>query len=220
MTPLIAEMCKLVPDAELSMWFDIGKIKTGSMAPISIICDTPLPFDNCAVVGLDGEHKFAMVLRQFDDMVSVVARVLTVHGFKKHPEFTYIRKSDGFRAIGIDGKQIPKSSIEGVIATISSWLQTMAHVQPAYKPTARRSFINSKRAAKGLAPILFDWHTVTIEPPPAKSEHQGGTHASPRLHDRRGHWRKHSSGKVVWVKSCKVGDASKGVVFKDYEVKA
>jgi hypothetical protein len=28
------------------------------------------------------------------------------------------------------------------------------------------------------------------------------------------------SGLRVWVRDCKVGDASKGVVFKDYEVKA
>ena len=38
------------------------------------------------------------------------------------------------------------------------------------------------------------------------------------VHDRRGHWRTYPSGKRGWVKACKVGDASKGVVFKDYEV--
>ena len=58
--------------------------------------------------------------------------------------------------------------------------------------------------------------TGKIEPPKPKGESQGGTHASPRLHDRRGHWRNTRSGKRVWVKQCKVGDPSKGSVFHDY----
>ena len=34
-----------------------------------------------------------------------------------------------------------------------------------------------------------------------------------------GHKRNTPSGKRVWVKDCKVGDASRGVVFKDYKIK-
>ncbi len=60
-----------------------------------------------------------------------------------------------------------------------------------------------------------DW----IEPPKPRSEGKGATHASPRLHDRRGHLRRLASGKNVWVKSCKVGDASKGAIFHDYAIK-
>ena len=52
-----------------------------------------------------------------------------------------------------------------------------------------------------------------------KCEHKGGTHASPRLHDRRGHSRRLPDGRIVWVRPCKVGDASRGVVFHDYQVK-
>ena len=89
--------------------------------------------------------------------------------------------------------------------------------QTAYKPIPTNSFVNRKRAAKGKSPISFDWHTVEIGPKQAKNAPQGGTHASPRLHDRRGHWR-NCHGKQVWVKACKVGDASRGVVFKDYKV--
>lgn len=40
------------------------------------------------------------------------------------------------------------------------------------------------------------------------------------LHDRRGHLRKLASGKTVWIKQCKVGKASLGTVFHDYEVRA
>ena len=78
--------------------------------------------------------------------------------------------------------------------------------------------MNRKRMMKGKRP-LFVWHTVTIGPRPEPQGSKGGTHASPRLHDRRGHWRTTASGKRVWVRDCKVGDASKGVVFKDYKIK-
>jgi hypothetical protein len=107
----------------------------------------------------------------------------------------------------------------GLLATVGAWLRSLSPGSTAYTPTARKSLINSKRAAKGQGPILFDWRTVMVEPAKPKGGHQGGTHASPRLHDRRGHWRTmKKSGKRVWVRDCKVGDASKGVVFKDYRV--
>ncbi len=88
-------------------------------------------------------------------------------------------------------------------------------------PLVRDTFLNRKRKEKGKPAISFDWHTVEIKPWVSdKSEPQGGTHASPRLHDRRGHWRTIKTGKQVWVKACKVGDASRGIVFKDYRMAA
>ncbi len=40
-----------------------------------------------------------------------------------------------------------------------------------------------------------------------------------RLHFRRGHWRNYSSGKRVYVKWYFAGDASIGIVTKNYEVR-
>lgn len=122
--------------------------------------------------------------------------------------------------MSLDESTPDRETVRGLLATVGAWLMSLDTGSTAHVPTARKSHINSKRAAKGKGPILFDWHTVAIAPATLKIQHQGGTHASPRLHDRRGHWRTHPSGKRVWVKSCKVGDASKGVVFKDYKVKA
>lgn len=62
---------------------------------------------------------------------------------------------------------------------------------------------------------------TTVHLPGVKSErkaHQGGTHASPRQHERRGHWRTYRSGKRVWVKNCVVGDPSLGHVKHAYVV--
>ena len=85
-------------------------------------------------------------------------------------------------------------------------------------PVVQQTFTNRRKIAQGKTPT-YDWTTVVVEPVKPRKEDQGGTHASPRLHDRRGHLRRLKTGKNVWVKSCKVGDASKGAIFHDYAIK-
>jgi hypothetical protein len=82
-----------------------------------------------------------------------------------------------------------------------------------------KKLINKKRKQKGKLP-LFTFKTLHIETGD-RTEIKGGklgTHASPRVHLRRGHIRKLPSGKDIWVQPCVVGDKSKGVVHKDYSV--
>ena len=81
------------------------------------------------------------------------------------------------------------------------------------------SHINKRRLAKGQSAIIFSWHTVVVDAKTAPQDGLGGTHASPRQHERRGHWRVTSSGKKVWVRNCMVGDPALGSVFHDYQVK-
>lgn len=50
------------------------------------------------------------------------------------------------------------------------------------------------------------------------SEPKGGTHASPRWHLRRGHWRNLPSGKTTWVNQSEVGKKENGGVYKDYAI--
>lgn len=83
-------------------------------------------------------------------------------------------------------------------------------------------FINAKRAAKGKPP-LFSYRVLTIDVTKARIPGHvalGGSHASPRLHWRRGHIRRLASGVVTRVKPCLVGDVSRGVVSKEYAVVA
>ena len=221
MTPLIAEMVKLAPDPELMQWFDASGIPPNQTVDLDVVNTTPLPFDKCAVAGVEGDAKWLILLVQVDDVVFYVGWTLHQNHYTKHPAFTYIRTDEGIKLHPIDEDEREKwnaDDVRGVLAGVGAWLKALSPDSLAYKPTARKSHINSKRAAKGKGPILFDWHTVHVTPAKQKRDYKGGTHASPRLHDRRGHWRKYPSGKVGWVKNCKVGDASKGVVFKDYEV--
>jgi hypothetical protein len=67
----------------------------------------------------------------------------------------------------------------------------------------------------------WTWTTVEINTDAisrARSD-SGGTHASPRWHVRRGHWRTLVSGKRVFVKECEVGNPEIGGVVKDYFVR-
>jgi len=64
----------------------------------------------------------------------------------------------------------------------------------------------------------WSWRRVEIVPERLvrSSELQGGSHASPRWHVRRGHWRQISDGRRVFVHACEVGDPERGGVLKDY----
>ena len=62
----------------------------------------------------------------------------------------------------------------------------------------------------------WTWHQVEIVPERLlrTSEPQGGSHASPRWHVRRGHWRQLGDGRRVFVRACEVGDPERGGVIR------
>ena len=226
MTPLVTRMAKLVHNPEDGMWFDMGD--NAQRPPYGHVPDAEmlsLPYPMCFVAcsQFDGS---ALVLRLQTTVTGEsmsITGIVVGHGdtWRNAIEpFLVTRTDAGLQISDIDGGEPTEySEYRTALQHVEDFLLSLRTDQSAYKPTARPSLINSKRAAKGKGPVLFDWHTVAIKPMPAKGDYQGGSHASPRLHDRRGHWRKYPSGKVGWVKNCKVGDASRGVVFKDYEVK-
>jgi hypothetical protein len=76
--------------------------------------------------------------------------------------------------------------------------------------------VNKRRMRDGKVPFFSYNHVEITNKPRVVIPHQGGTHASPRFHTRRGHYRHYKSGKVVWVNDTKVGSAKRGIVMKDY----
>jgi len=80
--------------------------------------------------------------------------------------------------------------------------------------TAKRSRL-AREGVRGWV-----WHQVAIDPArlSAAIPPQGGSHASPRWHLRRGHWRQLADGRRVFVRQCEVGDPTRGGVVKDYTV--
>lgn len=77
--------------------------------------------------------------------------------------------------------------------------------------------LNKKRTARGNIP-LFSYKTLHIKSDRMVGAERGGTHSSPRLHFRRGHVRRLSLERSVWVRDCMVGNSERGVVEKDYVV--
>jgi hypothetical protein len=77
--------------------------------------------------------------------------------------------------------------------------------------------LNKKRAQKGKQP-LFEYKILEVTPQSAKIPHMGGSHASPRIHLRRGHIRRLPE-KQVWVQPCVVGEKKNGVIMKDYKIR-
>ena len=77
---------------------------------------------------------------------------------------------------------------------------------------------NAKRIRKGKAP-LYEWTTVQLErkAPELPAAPKGGTHASPRLHQRRGHWVTSKLGKRFWRSQTVVGKPENGMIFHDYK---
>lgn len=102
-----------------------------------------------------------------------------------------------------------------VIATFLRILNEQT-ISTVYTPIPSKN--HAKRLRQKKLP-LFDWHTVIIEPKKQKNESLGGTHATPRLHEVRGHWVQRNN-KRFWRKPHKRGDATKGIVFHDYKITA
>lgn len=86
-------------------------------------------------------------------------------------------------------------------------------------PTPEEIATNRKRISKGKKPLI-EFKTAVIEgKKTVMSSTPHGTHASPRLHWRRGHWRTMSkSGKKTWIAPMEVGDEANGRVIKTYAI--
>jgi len=230
-TPLIREAVALAFDAGIDptelQWFDLS----GYISDQSHVVTEPLmthrpPFEKSFVVWRGKTKSHA----SYDVMLMVVGNDpedgIIVSMWKgptgrmpiSFPPMVYLIDDDVLRYGPVDENvDLPKDTAELMLAYVGQWMEALSTTAGAYKASVHQSFTNRRKIAAKKMPT-YDWTTVKIGPRAGKSEHQGGTHASPRLHDRRGHLRRLRSGKTCWVKACKVGDATKGTVFHDYEV--
>lgn len=222
MTPRVAKFSRLSEVADQSVWFDIGQIRDESLIlPDDQSHMMRMPYERICLVGADSAGvDFVLAITCLNDYELVQFSFGLLQPSRKYGPYAYKMAENGLKLGALDGyDDLGKENVHGLVAVIHLFLTTInqngstAHIPTRVGTPAQQA----KRARHGKAP-LFDWHTVTIQPKQIKAEPQGSTHASPRMHDRRGHWRSLTSGKQVWVRNCKVGDATKGVVFKDYKL--
>jgi hypothetical protein len=238
MTPLITKAVTFFPDLAADyQWFDISDLDIGretvheeNMHWIR----QPLPFSKCAIAGIDLDGQtYALLISREDEMLLVNGantiaafdnlRVQKDAAFRVNPLEEFV--DDGI-TVHFEDKRIygHEPSLEHSrgnavisIVMIATFLRNLHgdKISTAYTPIPRKN--HAKRLRQKKLP-MFDWHTVVIEPRKQKNESLGGTHASPRLHEVRGHWVMRNN-KRFWRKPHKRGDASKGVVFHDYKLK-
>jgi hypothetical protein len=103
------------------------------------------------------------------------------------------------------------------LATYAEFCRTVNENHVTFEDVEPDAKLNKMRRARGKAP-LFTYKTLVIGKKKRKSQHLGGTHASPRSHLRRGHYRTSSKGVRYWVQPCMVKGETDGFVHKDYVV--
>lgn len=221
MTPLIKSLASLTKDAAEYMWFDLAVISAYSFT-WSEFNGQRLPYERCAFCGYDGKgDRFLLLAEQANEnTILLSAWALMRNRYTNSPTFAFVSSYDGkgCYVANVDGEEeITKEQAAPIVGIVAEFFNRASTT--GCTPTIKKCHINRTREKKGKPPLIYDWHTVIIQPPANKDGHETGTHASPRKHQRRGHWRNHPSGMRVWVRDCWVGDASKGLVFKDYEVR-
>lgn len=181
-----------------------------------------LPFSHCALFGkdLDGQEFVLFATERKDEQLRFG---ITGVVFENNSDRNYIVPplffdiENGKMVTNEQPKDMQITSI--TLSMLGVFMNSLdAGPLTAHEPRVEQTFTNRRKLAQNK-PVKYTWSTITIQPTPrAYSEHKGGTHASPRLHDRRGHWRITHKGKKVWVKHCTVGKASLGTAFHDYKV--
>lgn len=104
--------------------------------------------------------------------------------------------------------------LAGVVGRALALLTMRSTFQQHAVPSLRRRG-PSRHVASGWTYRVADINPFQIK---MAATRLGGSHASPRWHLRRGHWRQLADGRRVFVRECAVGDPSRGGVVKDYQV--
>lgn len=219
MTPLIQEFVAMQPQQAVDhLWFDMSDAHQDMQDISSMILSRPLPFPRVALVCAYQGRKLLLFIVREGQITGVVGIHTDGRSTQDIPAFFYIVDDDGVKISNKDGSAFDRqtSPATGACAFIARFLEVL-DVAPAvgYQPVRRSNW--AKKLRQGKTPT-YDWTTVAIEPPTPKAAPQGGTHAPPRWHERRGHWRTTQAGKRIWVRNCEVGDKARGAVFHDYKI--
>ena len=218
MTPLIASLAGLVPEEAIKYrWFEMPDPGRAVQVDAEIM-SRRLPFPKIALACQLGRDRLVLLLVQTEQITGCVPMIFAPGVIGSGKAFAYVVQDGEVRVWHHDRNPFdPKTSkAAGYPPLIAAFLQSLdTGPATAYQPALRPN--HAKRVRQGKAP-QYDWTTIVIEPPAPKAPPQGGTHASPRWHERRGHWRTTRSGTRCWVRNCEVGDKARGAVFHDYVV--
>lgn len=184
-----------------------------------------LPFKRLSILNTaDNETNLVLLVRVTD------IHVLTCSFYKSKRENSWtisipviVEEAGDFTLRGSYNEGFGKFNPTWVEALLSSVGYQLAFINSTKRLLAREFYkkevdLSAHEICKRKAPP-WEYHEVELSTLPGYIYvPKGGTHASPRWHMRRGHWRNCKSGKRVWVEQMEVGDKSKGIIVKDYVV--
>jgi len=231
MTPLIQSMTKIASaggkyDLTEFQWFDATnamkkQFQSNPDIDVTKEVSSPMPFHQMFIcIELRGHKLLMRVQEEEDNNGTLFCTVASIGQTTKGPvslgAFCIFKENGTATITKLDEENTKDEDVQNGVSVIAMFQNSLKYQSvQVYQPAVKHTYTNQRLIKKGKPPS-YEWKTVTIEPRTA-SNSLGGTHASPRLHDRRGHWRTMKSGKKVWVRQCKVGDPSKGVIFHDYK---
>ncbi len=220
MTPLIQEMVAISPEKAIEHhWFDMSAAYKHEQSISGEVLSRPLPFPNVALVCGYEDKKVVLFVTRAGALTGVAGLQWDKKTVHDVPSFFFLVDEEGIKVRHKDGTPFDyrTSPATGVLAFVAAFIESL-ETTPAtgHLPVKRANW--EKKIRQGKVPT-YDWTTITIEPAKPRGPDLGGAHASPRWHERRGHWRTmKKSGKQVWVRNCEVGDKAKGAVFHDYKI--
>jgi hypothetical protein len=212
--------------------------------PNNFIQDIPMPFDNMALIlsvldDIDREVRIVMSVERTDNNLMInewstkykkPIASLTINE-RLHNKPTPAFNPDYLQEMMKRG--VPSSAVASQLQKLMNYVFPIFACLCYHKPEDGEPLMgyfctddnpsNAKRIKKGKRP-LFEWTTVTIrDDKGVPTQPQGGTHASPKPHDRRGHQRRLKSGKVIYIRSMTINKhkiPQEGFIHHDYKVTA
>jgi hypothetical protein len=223
MTPLIRFFAKSANDeAALLPWIDMGKMRgfdAIGQHPFRRLVGLHLPYDDINIVGhVRDDIKAWLIAHEVDENTYLCECEMIEKGVRRELVPAVIEITDRHPIYGAydEDADIDPLDVGRMLNILCDFLQRTD--LESYRATINLNGITNRRRAKKGKPPQYAWHTVEIKPPSPRGPSRGGTHASPRQHQRRGHWRITRTGKRVWVSDCIVGDPARGTVWKDYKI--
>lgn len=192
------------------------------------------PFENFVLKITDNSALHVSTLYHDDDKEIKYYNIITL---SEEDKFWYMTEAafqirfdnpgttvfdQAYEALEPEKKGDVDDAVKGMYMIIASFAFMTAHnkldIQKVEVPLSR----NSKREKRNQ-PAYCEYKEAVLgnfrKEYVNKGEVLGGTHASPKMHLRRGHWRrKPRQQEKIWVRASVVGDPSKGIVIKEYKV--
>lgn len=180
--------------------------------------NTLLQFETPSSPG--ASHEIVLWREQPDGSVQiVVAQRKRDKAWMTVAPTTVTKNEDGgfhYERIGYDERNTEFTMLMHARAMNLFYILGCSNVETEDNPAP--AALNKKRAKAGKYPVLeYKTLVLKIDAPRTSGQASGGTHASPRVHLRRGHVRRLESGRRVWVQACVVG-STHGMVLKDYRI--